>query len=187
MVEKKYLRKLIIVTLATCFISCYPSKPFENFTFFNRKNSGIKLKTKGYYYTSSEELGLRVIILYDNNTYAQTTGIIDLKTFEKRLINKENLNWHFWWGIYFVEQNRLQSQQFINNPYGDYRVWEDHFTILNDTTFRFDQSFIRLSPNEMIENERNSRIYKFRPFNTLPPKSENWVAAELEQYLKENE
>ena len=138
---------------------------------------GDELRIDGYYYHFVSESNRTVIhFLYRNGiilwggTYA-TTNINEAET-EMVKLYSEVRNRKDSWGVFLVEDNKIQYEELVESPNGaSLAIYRRSGYIENDTTIHFIESYY----SGRKETKQINEVWHFKQFDNKPDSTNNFI------------
>jgi hypothetical protein len=183
------VRACFLGILSSLFIGCSMIHNKKHFTLLNYKETNLKIKTDGYYYSvyyrdsirnGKSGKGIYMRVLLNNNAlnifkngYGDDCGKVvklecEIKKSEEMLnkyqeyipTGKLNSNFFIWnWGKYSTTNDSIKIQWFYNK-FGEYYLIEEKGVIIDSTSFRLIKAY---DYGDKTSWEMD-RIYTFKPF-----------------------
>jgi hypothetical protein len=179
------MKKITFILLA-CLVTLFSCKKEEEnvlgsnddkLTLQRTNYSGNELRIDGYYYNiwSGGFYGLR--IFYGNGTVKKIgspsgSSISDADNYVST-ISAEIMTKKYGWGVFIINGSSIKLEEWLTGS-NKLAAYTKEGTILNDTTFKFTQSY-RLVGGVKTEVSALDETYNFRQYSPKPDSTNQYI------------
>ena len=169
------MKMVLILALLATLMSCGDGIKLcgdEKFSMSREENNTNKLRLDGYYYHSNNigKEWAEVCLFYQNGIYTSLYSF-DLSEIldddNKIVIPTLSKEWKSGWGIYKIQNNIIEIEQWMPRQCGGVSVVYNRGNIINDSTFNLNY-YKTIQGGKVKEEGSLNLTFKFKPHSTKP-------------------